>query len=271
MPEDFFARLTKPFPIAVGVGVAAVGLIIGVPLLVLGGVALWIGAAALDALRSPASTKRPRAQLAWDEWERRAATYPPGVAEPVRGIIADGREVEVLGAQVDVADGQIRADLTELMRDVLWVGDQSTALGAHLDTFDAQAIARRAERTGPGTLRDALLEQVEVFDRLQGQYLELVRRLETLQAQLGAVKANMIQASLTQRSGRPVELGAEIVDLKETAHAISRSYAELGGDFDEFFEAELQRSSHGITPERVLDDGAPRADGASRPSGGDTT
>ncbi len=224
--RHFLSKLTDPFPMIVGAATVASGVAFSAPFVAAGGVALWLAAGAAEALR----VQRPQASLPWGRWAQtidQARIPDPLNAQLVR-ILAAGRQVEEASLQVKIAESEIQADLRDVMVDVLRTADQGHVLQRHLAEWDIGAVKRRAAATTDAMEAQALHEQIAVHDRLDARFDELLQRLSRLEAQLGATRADLLQASVS--TALDGDVSGAMAQLKVTARTIADSYSEMETD-----------------------------------------
>jgi hypothetical protein len=208
-------KLTNPFPIGVGAVVVTSGILLGTPVLIGGGIALWLGSAAYEYFQKPAG-------LAWDQWQEDTRRMPTEMGAMIRDIIREGKGISSMSRDVDISADIINSDLGEVMHDVMQVGKQARILHNHLKEWDLHALEGQVY-TATGERRQALKEQYEIIQELHNQYQGFAQQLATLQAQMGAIRANLVRTSLSREV--PAEVHSELVQLRDTAHSIAEGYA----------------------------------------------
>jgi len=224
--KRYLAKLSDPFPMIVGAATVASGVAFSAPFVVAGGVGLWLAAGAAGLMNDHAKPT----MLPWGEWAGQVDDQhlPQPLDTQLLAILSAGKQVEEASRAVQIAEPEIQADLRQVMQDVLRTGVQGKVLSEHLASWDIAAVRHRATTTADPTEEQALQEQIAVYERLSGRFDDLMQRLATLAAQLGATRANLLQASVS--TSVPGEVSDAMTQLKTTAHTIAESYDTLAAD-----------------------------------------
>lgn len=233
--------LTKTWPnVLVPAGLAAVGLLIGLPFILLLPIAVvaWLALSAVtyfdgDEAQKVAERDRARRRGALDGGRR---TDPRALAPPVAAHLQQvlNQEAHIRGAiqRADLPFSEVSDEVDTFVRAAEKTAERAQLLYEYLSEQDPRQVEYRYQQVraeadpSKKALAEALWTQLQAMHKAQKELESFYTEMERIAVELGNIRGQLLSVSAASEGAAQRQLASDVRDLREQMGAVAEGMNE---------------------------------------------
>jgi hypothetical protein len=234
--------LTRTWPnVLVPAAIAAVGLLLGLPLVTLAvAVAAWLVLSAITYFDEDEAAKvadrlrqRRRAQLKRATGAELQSLSPP-IAAHMRAVLAQEERIRDAIDRAELPFTEVSEEVDTFVRAAERAAGRAELLYEFLAEQNRDVVAARLEQlraegrsdASSRALMDALAEQIRALDRAWDKLNAFYTEMERIEVELGNVRGQLLSVSAASEADAQRQLASGVRDLREQVGAVAEGMSE---------------------------------------------